>query len=648
MMRIATAVATRRLLPAGEPRTSARPAHAGDSGCRCSSARRTSQLALHLRPDATPVLTTRRLSPWLYLVPGALCFLVLGVRLSDGLPTWHEEVSIQSNLGYRVLPDEVRGAASGTLPVGPWCGDPAPPRWVVSRGRPTLSLCVAGRSLPVMTMSYASGIFAWPFIAVEPLHHDDVFVQRKIGLVRGLLALILLFSMVRYIADDTTAGLAAFLAGVSAPFLYPHVLLFPYETLPWTLVAAAFWVWSGARELAPSAPRDGPPPSWSRMLTGGAILGLAVLANVKAVFIVPPLLLAAMLAGARFRRIRPAQWAALILTAIVACAPMWVFGLVDPAAGLSGQFRSRLSMLAHKARPGAMLSEARNLLTFGSDVGFYLEQVGGKPGTSFIPGLVVVAPAIAWAWFCAASRIVGRPKGSMFAATCGLLLLAYYFVSLLLYDQYPSANYAPMHCVFGATYAAFAVDAGSGIASLLRRMGVVVRAAIPTAAIAAVIACVLVAATLRRGDPSVYMVTSINAVAERSAARYLVDHPARGEIITTSYNLAGVIDVLGAERVHPIQAHILLERCRGRERDALFACVEDRLRWILGHDGSLPMRFLLPSVITGADTPLDVNGVVSAALVQAASERGLALSVETAFTTRGGDEVMRLYRVAHR
>jgi hypothetical protein len=354
------------------------------------------------------------------------------------------------------------------------------------------------------------------------------------------------------------------------------------------------------------------------------------------------MLLAALVAGVRLRRVRLVQWGALVLTIAAACAPLWIFASIDPSSGLTDQL-GRVAIIARKARLDAVVSEAKNLLTFGSDVGFYLEQVGGKAGTVFVTGLVAVAPPIAYVVVAALSRLVRRPIGSALAATCGLVLSAYFCVSLFLYDQFPSANYAPMHCVFGAAYAAFCVDAGRAIATWSKRAKI---AAAVTGSLAAALACVLVLATVHRGDPARYMVTSINAEAERRAARYLLDHPSSGEIVTTTYNLAGVVDALGEGRLHPIQAHVLLERCRGRAGDELFACAEERLRWILGHEASTPMRFLLPSVVTGADSPPELHRIVPTALERAAAELGLTMSIEATFSTRAEDEVMRLYTVS--
>lgn len=591
-------------------------------------------------------MTRPRLAVALLALAGAISFLALGSFLADGLPTWHEEVSIQSNLGYRVLPERVTRPAGGRLQVEPWCGDgTSSRRWVLSASRPTLTLCLGGRALPVMTMPYASGVFAWPMLLFEPVHRDDVFVQRQIGLVRGLLALALLFGMVRRLAGDWAAALACFFAGTSAPFVYPHVFLFPYETLPWTLIAGAFWVWSRSPELSPGAPRQGPAPSWSTLLGGAALAGLAVLANVKALFVFAPLLLAAWRSGATLRRIRPLQWAALLVTAAAACSPVWIFGLVDPAAGLSGQLAFRISTALHKARPEAVAREVVNLLTFGSDVGFYMEQVGGKAGTLFLPALVAVAVPIGYVVGCGVLLLAGRPRGSRLAGTCGVVIAAYYLVSLLLYDQFPSANYSPLHCVFGASYAAFALDAGRALSALAQRRGRSWPAWLPVAIVSVPLATLLIWATVRRGDPAAYMKSSLNAEAERRAARYLLAHPSDGEIVTTTDNLAGVIEALGKEQLHPVQAHPLLQRCRGRSGDDLFTCVKARLRWIMGHEQSLPLRFLVPALVTGADAPPEVHEVVPRALADAAADLGLALSAEASFATRRGDEVLRLYRV---
>jgi hypothetical protein len=621
---------------------------------------------------ANAVTVLARFLPWCCAASGAVLYLLLGLRLADRLPTWSEEVSLLPNHGYRVLPDEVPAlgeaqlpahdrpslspsAHGQTLPISPWCGDPSGPstRWILSSARPVLTLCVAGRSLPVLTMPYASGVFAWPMWLALPLHHDDVFVERKIGLVRGLLALALLFVMVRRLDGrdgGMTAGLACLLAGASAPFVYPHVLLFPYETLPWTLVASAFWVWSGSR---PGTAEGAARPSWRRLLGGALLAGLALLANVKAVFLLAALLLLAVRRGVSLRRtVGPmrasafARWAALLGVAVAACSPIWLFGLLDPSEGLSHQFGWRLQTLAHKLRPDAIASELVNLCTFGSDLGFYFEQVAGRPGTHFRLGLVAVALPLAYAAVAGAAHLARRPVGSDLAAACGVVLAAYFCVSLLFYDQIPAANYSPLHCVFGATYAAFCVDAGAALARLSRRLKVTISEGRARALLVVPLLVILLGATLRRGDPVRTMTSSLNAQAERDAARYLLDHPeAHGELMTTSYNLAGVVDALGQERIHPVQAHLLLARCSGGRDIPMPSCLEDRLRWILDHESVLPLRLLVPAVVTAVDYPADVHRALPDALEAAASKAGLDVSIEARFRSGDGTEVLHLLRV---
>jgi hypothetical protein len=77
----------------------------------------------------------------------------------------------------------------------------------------------------------------------------------------------------------------------------------------------------------------------------------------------------------------------------------------------------------------------------------------------------------------------------------------------------------------------------------------------------------------------------------------------------------------------------------------MLPCVQARLRWIMGHERSLPLRFLVPAVVSVADTPTAVNEAVLRALPGAAGDLGLALAVEASFATRSEHEVIRLYRV---
>jgi hypothetical protein len=169
---------------------------------------------------------------------------------------------------------------------------------------------------------------------------------------------------------------------------------------------------------------------------------------------------------------------------------------------------------------------------------------------------------------------------------------------------------------------------------------------VATGVLAALVGGTLVQSTLRRGDPAFTVTNAVNSEAERRAAGYLVDHPAPGgELMTASYNLAGVLDALGHESLHPLQAHALLQACTRRPDGGTAACVGERLRWILAHDGVLPLRVLAQTQVTPVDSPMDVQRAVPDALRGAASSLGLEASVETSFATAGGVEALRLYRV---
>lgn len=587
----------------------------------------------------------RRRLPELALLASIALLLSLGLHLADRLPVWHEIVSSLPNHGPHVLAPAAPGAPiDGPLPLAPSCSDAGAPRFVISSTRPHLSLCLGGEALPIMVSSYASGLPSWPLALLHGLHHDDTFALRKLWLCVAALSLWLTFRLVARVADRTTAALVSVMTAASSPFLIMNALLVPFETVPCMLVVAGLSVWSGCDALAPGAPPGSRAPP-GRLLAGALLMGLAVAANVKALFFLAPIAVLSIRGGVRFRAVHARHAALMIAAFLLPLVPMIIFARLDPQHGLRAQVGLRLSTLIENARPSRFVSEPILLCNFASDTLSIFDMAARHEPVR--PGWLhaVVAVPLGYTMIAGGARLLGRAWGSAVAAAAGAVLLTYFFVSVLLYRQYPGGNYAPLHDIFGIAMAAGLLDLGRGIRGALDRRGL---GGPPALALAAVGAVPIAAGSLwnvvRRGDPAAQASLSFNAEAQRAAAAYLRAKPdADRPILSTTYNLAGVLDALGHGKLQAIQVHEHFERCDGR-RD-LDACLRERWRYILGRPGVTPVRVVWPMVIAAVDKPRVVIEQMRPALFAASAELGLTARVERSFTTAGGVEVLALIRV---
>jgi hypothetical protein len=583
--------------------------------------------------------------PELALLASIALLLVLGFRLADGLPSWHEIVSSLPNHGPHVLRSARPGAPiEGPLPLAPSCSDADAPLFAVSSTRPHLSLCASGEALPIMVSPYASGLQTWPLALFHALHHDDTFVLRKLWLCVAAFSLWLTYRLVTRIADRPAAALVSVLTAASSPFLIMNALLVPFETVPCMLVVAALSVWSGCAALAPGAAGDAE-TSPGRLVGGALLAGLAVGANVKATFFLAPLALLALRSGVRFRAVRARHAAAMLAAFVLPLLPMLIFARLDPQHGLRAQVSFRAASLVDNVRLSRFVSEPLLLLNFASDFLSIFDMAARREPVRPSWVHAAVAVPIGYTMIVGAARLLGRAWGSALAAAAGAVILTYFFVSVLLYRQYPGGNYAPLHDVFGVAMAAGVVDLARALRGALDRRAVGGPGAI---AVASSGAAILVIGSLwnvlRRGDPAAYVRLSFNAAAQRAAAAYLRAAPdAERPILSTTYNLAGVFDALGHGRLRAVQVHEHLERCDGRPD--LDACLRERWRFLLAREGVPPVRVIAPLVIGAVDKPAEVIARLEPTLFAASAELGLDARVEERFTTAAGEPVLALYRV---
>ncbi len=553
----------------------------------------------------------RRL-PELTLLASMVLFVAAGNRLAGELPSWHEIVSALPNNPTRVWRE-------------PSCLDQPRPRWVVSSTRPHLSLCAGDQALPLMVTPYAATLVTWPLALVHRWHSGDTFLMRRIWLVLAALSLMLTFGLVSRVADRNAAALVCLMTAASSPFLLINALLLPFETLPCTLTVAAlscFAALAGAGQ-----------PSTRRLLAGALLAGLAVATNLKALFLLVPVLAIALGEGLRLRAIGRARGAAMLAMFVLPLVPMVVFTAIDPQHGLMQQAGMRGGFLLQNLRWERFAHEPLRLFNFAADVGSY---VGLSQGGQVRWGWpqVLVAPPLVWCMAVALGRLLGRSFGSRLSAACGAVIFTYFLVSILLYVQNPGGNYSPLHEVFGVAMASAAVDAATAIGRW--------RTAIAASAVAVLSAAGLWV-TLGHADFTTSVAFSINAAAERTAANHLRAQPDAGlTLYSTTYNLAGVFDALGHGKVHAVQVHDLLSRCS--RQPPIDACLVDRWKTLLARD-LLPLRVILPTGAAAVDKPAEVVQHLEATLLAATRELGLTADLEGRFSTAAAQPVLALYRI---
>lgn len=571
--------------------------------------------------------------PELSLLVSIAAFLALGWQYAERLPVWHEVVSALPSAGYRVIDVSAARTAAGPLPLEPSCTEPEPPRLVVSESRPNLGLCAGGQTLPLMVTSYASGISTWPLALAYPLHHDDTLTLRGVWLAVAALSLVFLFAFIRRIADAPTAAIACALTAVSTPFVMINALLLPFETLPSAFLVAALALLAGGGGVS----------SVGRVTAAGLLVGLSLASNLKGVFFVVPLAALAWRAGARPPKGR--QLAAGIAALVLPIIPLAAFAALDPHGGFTDQIATRAQHAADNLSIERLISEPLMLVNFAADLTSYASMMerAGAPAITWVHGAVAIP--LAYCVAAGAAHLARRPFGSLLAAGSGVVITTYFFVSLLLYRQYPGGNYSPLSDVFGVAIGAACVDGARWLHRAIARRWERTPPAIAIAfALAAAPAAGGVGNLLRRMDAVGAVPISTNLSVTRGLVAHLraVSDPDT-PLFTTTYNDAGVLDALGHGEVRAIQAHGLIEACD--RPGEIERCLREELRWLLTRDDTLPLRVSVPASIVLVDHPRDVLRALPAAVEASASELGLDARVERRFGLPDGTPVTVLYRI---
>lgn len=560
------------------------------------------------------------------LVLALLVFAGLGFWQSRTFMVWSEEMIVHAQPAAPVLQRALD--SQGQPQLEPSCLGPDAPWLVHSSSRPTLNVCGLGRAWPLMIAPYFSGYLYWPFALLAPLHHDDPFTLRLLGMILGLLSIIATWVVVRRLAGETAAAFSALASAVMPCFLLVHATLEHFETFPWLCLMTALIVWIEVRGLSPKA-APSPLPTW-RLVLGALFVGLALAANLKTVVLIIALGALALRLGVQLRRIELGQWARMGVALVLPLVPM--IGLsFAPANGYSDKSSGWTHTLAeHLFNPQWLLSSARGLVLFWADVAYYFADFIEPPRLQVFAFAVAVA-SLGFVLIDTARTLI-RGEGCPVTAGVGVILLGFTVMVALVYESFPS-NFTPLHTVFAVSVGVTAAR----VAQASRRAWV-------TGAVGA-------AAIVPFAVSSVSMISSMadikvhtNADAEQGLWSYLQAHGG-GEtpVVTADVMLASVLDSLSHGRLVTLRAHEFFSACQPMTRNPQApACLEQRWRVFLPWAVKGAVRFVAP-----ADWSRWGSGHLSyvPSLEAAAPPLGYRVTLEQTFATRLGVPALSLYRI---
>lgn len=565
----------------------------------------------------------------------AAIFAGLWSFLSRTWPVSSESVSVYPARAGLVLAP-VPSANPGSLSFETGCDDVNGVAIHSSSTRPLVSLCWNGRRLPILVASYASGIPYWLSEPFRRLHRDNVFRLRVSGLLLGLLALLVARRLVRIYAGPAHANAAVLCIACTPAFDLMHSTLIQYEILPWLAISGALDQLTRCRGLSPRRAHSGDAPvPTGHLLAASALLGLAMIANIKALFTIVPLGALAVRAGVRFRAVSYRQLAGCSAILLAVALPSILATTLYAEEDFAGQINMRIGILFEKFSPQRFVAETQNLLLFWSDIFSLATAKPGETAPAAQPGMLVALPALLYCTACAAAFLV-RGRGEIVPAACGLLFFSSIALAAMFYGQYPAGNHTPIVAIFGIASGVSAVRAADWLASR-SSIGV---ATCRTLIVSITAACLLWGAFVH-GNPARFAI-SFNARALQELAMFLGSAPAPDTpLVVTTYNLAGVPEAITEGETRGIQAHRFLN-CTGPRDPVDLECLKSRLElFVRAHPTAI--RFLVPvkaSRIDEAYAPFLVQALTSVARAE-----GRPMAVEASFRGLDTEPLLELIRI---
>jgi len=561
----------------------------------------------------SPELVIRPRTARAVLALAIIAFAFQGWFLSGAMMDWNEM------LAQFAAPMPLEAVMTdGTVRIVDPCADR---RLVVTESRPSLLWCAAGLGWPIQVTPYVGGLHYWPLQLLRPLHHGDPIALRRVALPIGIVALIVVFLLIERLSDPTRAAMFAAVASVLPAVLILHALPALYELLPSLLIACAALVIARREDVhAPPSPR--------RAAIAGLLTGLGVLANIKGMVILAAALAFAWHHSPVLRRSSRATWLAALGAAALGVAPLMVTSVLDPQQRFGHEIVWRFSIALSRLRPGPLAQELLNLVANAADLGSYFDMALGGDGNLWLVTLVPSAVALGYGVAALWRKLRGLPHDAV-AAVCATLQITYLVFVWLAYNQV-AANYSPIAYVFAASL-------GCAVVAVAGWLGTYTGAPRASLAIALVVAAVpLILNTHRRDQRD--MPLSINLYAERALGAYLERVPG-GPVIVTANALVGVPEAFAG--IRSVRLDLALSGCPGTEAEADSCRHEVLVQTITTLKEG---RFLVPVATGVVDKSWEQRMVP--ALSGAAESLQKRLEEETRFTTRDGQPVLALMRVA--
>jgi hypothetical protein len=449
------------------------------------------------------------------LVVACTVYFVLAQVFVGTLPVWHEEIATHamvpgtSYVRTRAGIDEVAVCPPGTV-------------FQFQDARPTLVLCAGGLAWPVLISSYSGGVAYWPLQLLRPFHVGDPLASRRVGVALGLVALLALFGLISRVGGTMRAAVAVLVASVLPGVVVVHSLLVLFEVGPSVLLLIAAWVIAARKDR--EAPLSG-----RRALTAGALVGLAIFGNIKALVVFVPVAALALRTSKPLRQTSARAWALGLCGLALCAAPLFVSAVLDPARGFENQLWGRLAVSSRHLELGHLAAETWNAVISAGDFLFYFALLSGEDGALQPFSLLVSALAMSHSAYALVQALRGRSH-DVVAAACGGLQLTYILFVWLTYET-PAANYAPIAYAHAGSVACAIVFAGR----LMKSRGFDARVGVGLAG--GLTAVSLLWNDGRRGSPADFVDISVNVQAQRALAEHL-ERTGSKDVVTTSYNLA--------------------------------------------------------------------------------------------------------------
>lgn len=553
------------------------------------------------------------------------------------MPFWNEQAATVPGPIFRDV-DGARIDEPGPVPTLVSCEDA---RIIHSSQRPNLRLCTTDlRGLPfgwpILVSPYASGVAIWPLGVVPWLLGPSYVLQRMVGLLVGVFALLLLYDVVSRLSGVRRAAATVAVAAVSSPMVFATALAPYFDLVPPLLVLSAVALLLRAEAGVPGG---------GRSAFAGCLFGLALAGNLKmSVILVAVFGLALVLRSPVLRGGRQAL-AFGVLGLALGAGPLLSLMVSDPFGEVFRVADRYFSVVVDRVAPvaaGAELAAIVNhMLIFAVDATYYLAYAAGGEA-SFPPLIFRIGAGLGFLFSTPAlvRAIRGRPADLGLASAIGILLTYMAFVALVYdHDQQPP-NYAPVHMAYSPCLGICLIALGERLGRRLTQRRQDAFAA------GVVLAGVLffAAGSHSRSNEWMDRFTSVNIRAQEGivAALHAASEAPGAPLLTLTYSHTGVFDALGATTAPSIALHPYLHGC-AHDADRL-DCRVRLIERLLCPPGRLPLRFVFP---IGAATRMEVDdpAEIHVALRRATDRLGLSWIEEKQALTPSGAGGLALVRV---